>query len=154
MSLNERLAKIEALLFPEESESVSQWSYEELREIIGKTDLTPDMQNQGLMNVGLELERVEQRLDDLGHTDAHQGEQTLEERLNIIEGGISILCGQHLGYTPSDAGEFRGAHGFEPAQVKGDVLKRLDGIQKKVDRITLLLKDAKVTMSGETALRL
>lgn len=153
MSLNERLAKIESLLFPDKEE-ISQWTYEELREIIDKTDLTPDMNNQGLMNVGLELERVQERLHDLGHTDAHHGEQTLEERLIVIETGISILCGQHLGYTHSDAGEFKAAHGFEPAQVKGDVLQRLDGIQKKVDRIALLLKDAKVTMSGETALKL
>jgi hypothetical protein len=153
MSLTERLSKIEALLFPDESES-SQWTYEELREIIDKTDLTPGMQNQELMNVSLELQRVQQRLDDLGHTDAHQGEQTLEERLNIIEGGISILCGQHLGYTSSDAGEFKGAHGFEPVRIKGDLLERIEGIQKKIDRLLFLHKDETFTVSAETAMKL
>jgi hypothetical protein len=32
-TVNERLVKIEAILFPDEEES-SQWTYEELREII------------------------------------------------------------------------------------------------------------------------
>jgi hypothetical protein len=112
------------------------------------------MESQGLLNVGPALARLEGRIDNLGKTDAHHGEQTLEERMNIIEGCISILEGAHLGHSNSDAGEFKGMHGFEPSQIKGDVLQRIEGIQKKLDRIEFLLKDTKVTMSGHTALHL
>ena len=151
--LNERLQKIEALLFPDKAKC-EYWTYEELRDIIDKTDLTPDMDNQGLVDVGPELTSLQVRLDNLGHTDAHHGEQTLEERLNMLESTIQILEGAHLGHTNSDAGEFKSMHGFEPWQIKGDLLQRMEGMQKKLDRILLLLKDKEYSVSAEDFLQM
>lgn len=149
-AIEEAVVNIQALLRPPENVEPSQWSYEELRAIIDRTDLRPAMDNQRLENVGQELADLEVRIDKLGETDAHCGEKTLEERLNIIEGGIQILEMSHLGHTNSDEGEFKGMHGF----ISEALGKQLNGIQKKVDRIAELLKDKQFTVTGEQALKL
>jgi len=149
-AVEEAVVKIQALLWPPEDTEPSQWTYEELREMIARTDLRPAMPQQRLENVGQELADLETRIDKLGETDAHHDEQTLENRLDIIEGGIQILEGGHLGHTNSDANEFRGMHGFS-VEALG---KQLNGMQKKLDRIAELLKDKQFTVTGERALKM
>jgi hypothetical protein len=102
------------------------------------------------MSIEQRIKAIEDHLIELGKTDAHTGEQTLEFRLSVMEGGIQILESQHLECNNSDEGEFKAAHGF----IVKDIMKRVDGIQKKLDRISLLLKDKEFTISGEDALRL
>jgi len=154
-SLEERVSKIEILLEGEDKEpESSNWSYVDIREIIDKTDLIPNMSNQELMNIAPSYHRIEALLERLGKTDAHIGPQTLEERLNIIDGCIDILHMSHIGHTNFVDVEFEAMHGFIPSSIGGDIMKRVDGIQKKLDRLSKLFDNTKITMSGKTALEL
>jgi len=110
MTLQERVKKIEERL----DEAEDQWSYEELREIVDKTDLEPGMENQEFLNVGPRLKALEEQIERAGHTEFHNGPQTLEERLSIIEGMIDIFCSAHFGHTNFSEAEFWGMH--EPAK--------------------------------------
>lgn len=76
------------------------------------------------------LDRIERKLDvlldkekspkihevlvELGKTDFHTGEQTLKNRLDIIEGMLNIFCQSHMGHTNYDPVEFKEMHGFYP----------------------------------------
>ena len=147
--LNERLAKIETRL----ARGDDQWSDEELREIVDKTDLVPEMDNQGLIDIGPRFEKLFKRIENLGKTDFNEGIQTLEFRLSVIEGSIDILCGQHFGYTGSKAMEFNAAHGIQQGAMRENLLDRIEGIQKKLDRLLVLHKDETFTVSMDTAMR-
>ena len=92
------------------------------------------------------LDKYASRLDSLGETDFHVGTKTIEERLNIIEGSLGIFAMSHKGHTSYSEVEFNEMH--------GDSYKRLDGIQKKVDRIVKLLDNAKIELSFQGALKL
>ena len=154
-SLEERVKKIEILLEGEDKEPEhSNWSYEDIREIIDKTDLVPNMRNQELVNIAPSYHRIEALLERLGKTEAHIGPQTLEERLDIIEGCIDILHMSHMGHTNFADVEFESMHGFMPSSLSGDILQRIDGIQKKLDKMSKLFENTEVTMSGKTAINL
>lgn len=154
-SLKKRVETIETLLKGDDREpEVSNWSYKDIRQILDRTDLIPDMSNQELMNIAPSYMRIEALIDELGKTDAHTGEQTLKYRLEIIEGCINILHMSHLGHTNTSDLEFKGMHGVLPSMTKGDLVKRVDGMQKKLDRITKLLEGAEFTITGKEALKL
>ena len=108
-SLEKRVKAIEILLEGEDTEpESSNWSYKEIREILDKTDLVPNMNNQELMNIAPSYERIEKILYDVSQTDEHTGPKTLKYRLAMIEGCISILHSSHLGHTNYAEAEFRG----------------------------------------------
>ena len=94
-------------------------------------------------------DKFDSRFEKLGKTDAHIGEQTLEYRLNIIEGMQSIFCSAHKGHTNYEDAEYYGMHDNIEAQ-RG----QLDAIQKKMDRVTKLLENAEFTITGKEALKL
>lgn len=94
------------------------------------------------------LDKYASKLDSLGETDAHTGPKTLENRLNLIEGMQSIFCSAHKGHTNYSEVEFLGMHGASYD------LTRLDGIQKKLDRIIKFLEKFEVKMSVKDALQL
>jgi hypothetical protein len=154
-SLEKRVEIIEMLLSGDDSEpEKSNWSYKDIRQILDRTDLVPNMSNQELMNIAPSYLRIENRLENLGKTDSHTGEKTLEYRLNIIEGCIDILHMSHMGHTNFADAEFKSMHGFIPIQLEGNIPQRVDGIQKKLDRITKLLENAEFTIKGKEAMKL
>jgi len=150
-SLEERISKIEILLEGDDKEpSASNWSYEQIRTILDKSGLTPNMaRNQELCGLDKRVDVLENLLESLGKTEAHSGEQTLEYRLSIIEGMQSIFCSAHKGHTNYDEAEYYGMHDNIEAQ-RG----QLDAIQKKIDRVTKLLENAEFTLTGKEALKL
>ena len=154
MTLEERVKQIELLLEGEDELAKTNWSYREIRQILDKTDLVPNMSNQDLLNIAPSYERMERLLDDLGKTDFHTGPKTLKQRLDIIEGCIDILHMSHLGHTNTRSEEFESMHGFEPFEIQGDLIERIEGIQKKVDRIIKVLEKIDVQMSAKTAVEL
>ena len=154
-SLEMRVKTIEILLEGEDTEpESSNWSYKDIRQIIDKTDLVPNMSNQELQNIAPSYMRIETLLDELGKTEEHTGPKTLKYRLEMIEGCISILHMSHLGHTNFAPAEFESMHGFLPSVISGDVMHRVDGIQKKLDRITKLLEDSEFTIKGKEAMKL
>ena len=154
-SLEKRVEVLEILLQGDDTEpECSNWSYEDIRQILDKTDLVPNMSNQELQNIASSYQRIEKLLYELGQTDEHTGEQTLKTRLDMIEGCISILHMSHLGHTNYEEAEFRGMHGYNPSQTDEPLKQRVDGIQKKVDRVTKLLENAEFTLCGKDALKL
>ena len=154
-SLAKRVTEIEILLNGDDKEPEnSNWSYKEIREIIDKTDLVPDMSNQELQNIAPSYMRIEALLDELKTTDAHTGPKTLKYRLDMIEGCLSILHMSHLGHTNYEEVEFRGMHGYNPSETDEPLKQRVDGMQKKLDRITKLLENAEFTLKGKDALKL
>ena len=100
------------------------------------------------------VSRIDARFDKLGETDHHIGKQTLEERLNIIEGGLQIFAMSHLGHTNTADAEFREMHGFTPFSLKGDIGDRIKGMQRKLDKIVNFLEKFEVTVSVKEALDL
>lgn len=92
---------------------------------------------------------IEARFEKLGRTDEHTGPKTLEYRLDMIEGCLSILHGAHKGHTNYSEVEYYGMHDNIETN-KG----QLDALQKKLDRITKLLENAEFTISGKEALKL
>ena len=153
LTLLERIKRIETLLEGNDEEK-SNWSYRDLRQIIDKTDLVPNMSNQELMNIAPSYLRIERLLEELGQTDMHTDSKTLKNRLNIIEGCIDILHMSHLGHTNTQNAEFEEMHGFKPFEIKGNMLERLDGIQKKLDKIIKFLAKFEVKMSVKDALEM
>ncbi len=128
-SLEERVNNIEILLAGDDMKPASSnWSYRDIRQILDRTDLgkSPDFYTGS----------------------------TLKERLSVIEGCIDILHSAHMGHTNFDGVEFKDMHGFSPTKLKGDLLKRIDGMQKKLDLIVSLFEDMEITMTGKDALRL
>ena len=93
--------------------------------------------------------RIEARLQKLGKTDVHTGNMTIEERLNNIEGCISILHMSHKGHTNYKEAEFQEMHG---PQI--DYERRVEGIQRKVDRIVKLLENVQIITDPKTILEL
>ena len=150
-SLEERITKIELLLEGEDKEpSTSNWSYEEMRTILDKSGLAPNMaRNQELCGLDVRVDVIEELLTRLGKTDAHIGEQTLEFRLSIIEGCLNIIHSAHKGHTNYSEIEYYGMH--ENIESKK---KQLDAIQTKIDRVTKLLENAKFTITGKEAMKL
>jgi len=154
-NLVERVIRIEKLLDGQDEEpDHSNWGYRDIRKIIDRTDLIPSMTNQELMNIAPSYQRIERLLEELGQTDMHTGHKNLKNRLDIIEGCISILHMSHLGHTNTADAEFEEMHGFRPSTLSGDILQRVDGIQKKLDKMSKLFENTEVTMSGKTALQL
>jgi hypothetical protein len=154
-SLEERVKSIEILLAGDDKEPTdSNWSYEQIRQILDRTDLVPDMNNQELRNIAPSYERIEKLLDDLGTSPDFYTGHTLKERLNVIEGCISILHSAHLGHTNFEDSEFQEMHGFTPFKIKGDILERINGMQKKLDLIQSIIGNVDVTISGKTALQI
>jgi len=158
MNIEERLTKIELLLNGDDEEPTSSnWSYQQLRTILDKSGLAPNMaRNQELCDLDVRVDELEhsletlnQLIDTLGHTDAHTGKQTLAERLNIIEGMQSIFCGAHKGHTNYSEVEYHGMHESIESR-KG----QLEAMQKKLDRIKKLLENAEFTITGKEALKL
>jgi len=150
-SLEERITKIELLLQGDDKEpNHSNWSYEQIRVLLDKSGLTPNMaRNQELCGLDMRVDELESLIKHLGQTDAHIGEKTLENRLSVIEGIQSIFCSAHKGHTNYSETEYYGMH--ENIESKK---QQLDGIQKKVDRIVKLLENAKVELSFQEALKL
>ena len=150
-SLEERITKIELLLEGDDKEpNHSNWSYEQIRVILDKSGLSPNMErSQELCGLDKRVDDIEALLTLLGKTDAHIGEQTLEFRLSIIEGCLDILHSAHKGHTNYDEVEYYGMHDNIEAQ-RG----QLDAIQKKMDRVTKLLENAEFIISGKEALKL
>jgi len=95
------------------------------------------------------MSRVDSRFEKLGQTDTHTGPQTIEYRLGIIEGCLSILHSAHKGHTNYSDTEYYGMHD-NIEENKG----QLAALQKKLDRITKLLENAAFTISGKEALKL
>lgn len=95
------------------------------------------------------MSRVDSRFEKLGQTDTHTGPKTLEYRLEIIEGCLSILHSAHKGHTNFSETEYYGMHDNIETN-KG----QLDALQKKLDKITKLLENAEFTISGKQALKL
>jgi len=95
------------------------------------------------------MSRFDSRFEGLGQTDAHTGPKTLEYRLELIEGCLSILHGAHKGHTNYSDVEYYGMHDNIETN-KG----QLDALQKKLDRVTKLLENAEFTISGKQALKL
>lgn len=154
-SLEKRVKAIEILLEGEDTEpESSNWSYKDIRLIIDKTDLIPNMSNQELQNIAPSYMRIEALLDELGKTEEHTGPKTLKYRLEMIEGCISILHMSHIGHTNYSEPEFRGMHGYNPSQTEENLRERVDGMQTKLDRITKLLEDAEFTIKGKEAMKL
>jgi hypothetical protein len=154
-SLEKRVKIIETLLSGDDTEpEKSNWSYKDIRQILDRTDLIPNMSNQELMNIAPSYMRIEALLDELGKTDNHTGPKTLKYRLEIIEGCINILHMSHMGHTNFADTEFKSMHGFIPIQLEGNIPQRIDGIQKKLDRITKLLENAQFTIKGKEAMKL
>jgi len=150
-SLEERITKIELLLEGDDKEpNRSNWSYEQIRVILDKSGLAPNMsRNQELCGLDKRVDDIEALLTLLGKTDAHIGEQTLEFRLNIIEGCLDIFHSAHKGHTNYSEAEYFAMHDNIEAQ-RG----QLDAIQKKMDRVTKLLENAEFTISGKEAMKL
>ena len=150
-SLEERITEIELLLKGDDKEpSTSNWSYEQMRTILDKSGLAPNMKrNQELCGLDVRVDAIEELLTRLGKTDAHIGEQTLEFRLSIIEGMLDIFCSAHKGHTTYSEVEYFGMH--ENIESKK---KQLDAIQTKIDRISKLLENAEFTITGKEALKL
>ena len=149
-SLEERIYKIELLLQGEDKEpNASNWSYEQLRTLLDRSGLVPNMKNQELCGLDQRVDELESRIEQLGQTDAHTGEKTIENRLNLIEGMIDIFCSAHRGHTNYSEAEYYGMHENIESRKQ-----QLDGIQKKVDRIVKLLENAKVELSFQEALKL
>jgi len=154
-SLKKRVKAIEILLEGEDAEpESSNWSYKDIREILDKTDLVPNMSNQELQNIAPSYMRIETLLDELGKTDKHTGPQTLKYRLEIIEGCISIFHMSHLGHTNYAEAEFRGMHGYNPSLTDENLRQQVDGIQKNLDRVKKLIENAEFTISGKEAMKL
>ena len=154
-SLEKRIKDIEILLEGEDTEpDSSNWSYKDIRQILDKTDLIPNMSNQELQNIAPSYERIEAILEEVKETDAHTGPQTLKYRLEMIEGCLSILNMSHIGHTNYSEVEFRGMHGYNPSQTDEDLRQQVDGMQKKLDRITKLLENAEFKITGKEALKL
>lgn len=154
-SLEKRVEKIETLLRGDDGEpEVTNWSYKDIRQILDRTDLIPNMSNQELQNIAPSYMRIENLLEELGKTDSHTGEQTLKYRLDIMEGCIDILHMSHMGHTNFADAEFKSMHGFIPIQLEGNIPQRVDGIQKKLDRITKLIEGAEFTIKGKEAMKL
>ena len=95
------------------------------------------------------MSRIDGRFERLGETDTHTGPKTLEYRLEIIEGCLSILHSAHKGHTNYSATEYYGMHDNIETN-KG----QLDAMQKKLDRITKLLENAEFKLCGKDALKL
>ena len=150
-SLEARIEKIELLLEGDDKEpNESNWSYEQIRIILHKSGLAPNMsRNQELCGLDKRVDDIEALFTLLGKTDTHVGEQTLEFRLNIIEGMQSIFCSAHKGHTNYEEAEYYGMHDNIEAQ-RG----QLQAIQKKIDRVQKLLENAKFEISGAEALKL
>ena len=154
-SLEKRVEAIEILLKGDDTEpEFSNWSYKDIRQILDKTDLVPNMSNQELQNIAPSYNRIEAILEEVKHTDTHTGPQTLKYRLDMIEGCLSILHEAHMGHTNYSEIEFRGMHGYNPSQTDEQLRERVDGMQKKLDRVTKLLENAKFTISGKEAIKL
>ena len=154
-SLGKRIETIEILLAGDDTEpDNSQWSYEQIRQIIDKTDLIPTMSNQELQNIAPSYERIERILEEVKETDAHTGPKTLKYRLDMIEGSLSIFAMSHIGHTNYAEAEFIGMHGYNPSQTDEELRQRVDGMQKKLDRLTKLLENAEFTITGKEALKL
>ena len=154
-SLEKRVETIEILLAGDDTEPLrSNWSYEDLRQIIDKTDLIPNMQNQELMNIAPSYERIERILEEAKTTDSHTGPQTLSYRLDMIEGCLAIFAMSHIGHTTYEEVEFRSMHGYNPSETDETLRTKVDGMQKKLDRIHKLLENAEFTITGKEALKL
>lgn len=148
--LNKRLSRIELLLAGDDKEpKQSNWSYEQVRTILDKSGLTPNMErDQELCGLDKRVDVLELRLTNLGKTDAHIGEQTLEYRLSIIEGMLDIFSSAHKGHTSYSETEYYSMH---EKNVSNEQVK---GMQKKLDRICKLLENAEFTISGKEAMKL
>jgi len=126
--IQERLSKIEAALF----DDGDKWNYPEIQNILDKTDLRDDMENQELLDMGARVKVLEEYLDRAGTTDFHNGAKNLETRLDVIEGCIGILQAAHRGHTNSSETEFQAMHGplQKPAKSgapnQEDVMKTLN----------------------------
>jgi len=150
-SLEARIEKIETLLEGDDQEpNHSNWTYQQIRTILDKSGLAPNMaRNQELCDLDLRVDKIEDLLTRLGKTDAHTGDQTLEFRLSVIEGMLDIFSSAHKGHTNYSEVEYYGMH--ESVEQKTG---QLQGLQKKLDRITKLLEKAEFTISGKEALKL
>jgi len=95
------------------------------------------------------MSRIDGRFESLGQTDTHTGPQTIEYRLEIIEGCLSILHSAHKGHTNYSDAEYYGMHDNIETN-KG----QLDALQKKLDRVTKLLENAEFKITGKDALKL
>lgn len=116
---------------------------------IGSDDKQIETWIERLESLNGRVDAIEKRIDNLGKTDAHTGEQTIEERLNIIEGMQDIMCSAHKGHTNYSEAEYFGMH-----ESIGKSREQLEGMQKKLDRISKLLENAKFEISGKDALKL
>ena len=148
--IEERLTKIELLLSGEDKEpDSSNWSYEQIRTILDKSGLTPNMErNQELCDLDKRVDELERLIKRLGQTNSHIGEQTIENRLNMIEGMQDIFCSAHRGHTNFSESEYYDMHD------KNISNEKVEGIQKKLDRIAKLLENAQFTITGKEALKL
>ena len=129
------------LLTPEQQQQLTK-SLEHFAEFNDKLRKIFDLQDRI-------MSRIDARFEKLGQTETHTGPKTLEYRLDIIEGNISILHSAHKGHTNYSDAEYYGMHDNIEAN-KG----QLEAMQKKLDRITKLLENAKFIMSGKDALKL
>jgi len=154
-SLEKRIREIEILLAGDDTEpNNSNWSYKEIRQIIDRTDLIPNMHNQELMNIAPSYARIQSILDEVAETDAHTGPKTLKYRLDMIEGSLGIFAMSHMSHTNYAEAEFRNMHGYNPSQTDETLRSKVDGMQKSLDRIKKLLENAKFTLTGKEALKL
>jgi len=157
-SLEERITKLEILLEGDDQEPTnSNWSYHQIRTILDKSGLAPNMaRNQELCGLDERVDILEgvvssinELLESLGQTDSHIGEKTLKYRLDMIEGCLSILHSAHKGHTNYEEVEYYGMH--ERLESKRG---QLEGIQKKLDRISKLLNNTKFEISYDEAMKL
>jgi len=149
-SLEKRIREIETLLAGQDN----HWSYEEIRDIIDRTDLVPNMNNQELMNIAPSYERIQSILDEVAETDAHIGPKTLKYRLDMIEGSLDIFAMSHMNHTNYAEAEFRNMHGYNPSQTDETLRAKVDSMQKALDKIKKLLENAEFTITGKEALKL
>ena len=149
-SLEKRIEEIETLLAKQDD----HWSYEEIRDIIDRTDLVPNMNNQELMNIAPSYERIQSILDEVAETDAHIGPKTLKYRLDMIEGSLDIFAMSHMNHTNYAEAEFRNMHGYNPSQTDETLRAKVDSMQKALDKIKKLLENAEFTITGKEALKL
>ncbi|MBD3405688.1 MAG: hypothetical protein GF411_06100 [Candidatus Lokiarchaeota archaeon] len=99
------------------------------------------------------IQYFESKMRELGKTDSHTGEQTLENRLSIIEGGLTILYDSHLNTTGSKHAEFENMHGSmsevgEIPYMMVDISK----LEKLVDRLSTQVKGIQDKTDGIFAL--
>jgi hypothetical protein len=113
-TLTERVKNLESVVKGSETD----WSLTEIQGILNRTNLTPEMGEQELLDLSARVQMIEDLIDYLGKSESHTGPQTIKHRLDIIEGNLEILHSSHLGHTNYAPAEFRQMHGFVPGNTK------------------------------------